>query len=74
MDNRLLSTGPIYEIEATNEPLIARGGLILPYEMGRTLRLLQIIDREMPAAGSGHGYTPSQFVMPLLSLMYRQNY
>jgi hypothetical protein len=70
MKKKLPSSGPIYEIEATNEPLIARGGLILPYEMGRALRLPQIIDREMPAAGSGHGYAPSQFVMPLIMMLH----
>jgi hypothetical protein len=35
MKKKLPAVGPIYEIEATDEPLIARGGLILPYEMAR---------------------------------------
>jgi hypothetical protein len=70
MKKKLSAYGPIYEIEATNEPLIARGGLILPYEMARALRLPQIIDREMPAPGSGHGYAPSQFVMPLIVMLH----
>jgi hypothetical protein len=58
MKTRLPAGPPIYEIEATDEPLIARGGLVLPYEMARAIKLPQIIDREMPAAGSGHGYRP----------------
>ena len=70
MKKRLPAGPPIYEIEATDEPLIARGGLVLPYEMARALKLPQIIDREMPAAGSGHGYRPSQFVMPLILMLH----
>ena len=70
MKKRLPAGPPTYEIEATDEPLIARGGLVLPYEMARALKLPQIIDREMPAAGSGHGYHPSQFVMPLILMLH----
>jgi hypothetical protein len=70
MKKRLPAGPPIYEIEATDEPLIARGGLVLPYEMARAIKLPQIIDREMPAAGSGHGYQPSQFVMPLILMLH----
>jgi len=70
MKKKLPAARPIYEIEATDEPLIARGGLVLPYEMARALKLPQMIDREMPAAGSGHSYTPSQFVMPLIMMFH----
>jgi hypothetical protein len=59
-----------YEIEATDEPLIARGGLVLPSEMARALKLPQIIDREMPLSGSGHSYAPSRFVMPLIMMFH----
>src|SRR5512136_2312915 len=38
--------------------------------MARALKLPQIIDREMPAAGSGHGYRPSQFVIPLRLMLH----
>jgi len=44
MKKKLPGTGVRYEIEATDEPLIARGGLVLPYEMARALRLPQMID------------------------------
>ena len=70
MKKRLPASRPIYEIEATDEPLIARGGLVLPYEIAVALKLPQVIDREMPAAGSGHGYRPSQFVMPLILMLH----
>jgi hypothetical protein len=43
---------------------MARGGLVLPYEMAKALRLLEVIDRELPSPGSGRGYKPSQFVIP----------
>jgi len=59
-----------FEIVGTDEPLIVRGGLVLPYEMARALQLPQVIDRELPPAGSGHGYKPSQFVMPLILMLH----
>jgi len=59
-----------FKIEGTDEPLIARAGLILPYEMARALKLPQVIDRELPPPGSGHGYKPSQFVMPLVLMLH----
>ena len=59
-----------FRIEMTNEPLIARAGLVLPYEMARSLRLPQVIDRKLPKPGSGHSYTPSQFVIPLVLMFH----
>jgi hypothetical protein len=68
---RKLPRGRIrFEIAATAEPLIARGGLILPYEMAQALTLPQIIDQELPLAGSGHSYRPSRFVMPLIIMLH----
>ena len=58
------------EIAATTEPLIARGGLVLPYEMAQALKLPQMIDQELPSAGSGHSYRPSRFVMPLILMFH----
>jgi hypothetical protein len=57
-------------IVQSDEPLIARGGLVLPYEMARALRLPEVIDRELPVPGSGHSYQPSQFVLPLLLMLH----
>ena len=59
-----------YEIVGTNEPLIARGGLVLPYEMGKALNLPLLIDGVMPTGGSGHSYRPSQFVIPLILMFH----
>lgn len=59
-----------FEIAATDEPLIARGGLILPYEMAQALKLPQVIDQELPLGGSGHSYRPSRFVMPLIIMLH----
>jgi hypothetical protein len=70
MKKQLPKASPRYEIIGTDEPLIARGGLILPYEMARALKLPQIIDRELPSGGSGHSYRPSKFVMPLILMLH----
>jgi hypothetical protein len=70
MKTKLPKASRGFEIEGTEEPLIARAGLVLPYEMAKALKLPQIIDGELPPAGSGHGYTPSQFVMPLILMLH----
>ena len=49
------------KIERTDEPLIARAGLVLPYKMAGALKLPEVIDRELPPPGSGRGYKSSQF-------------
>jgi hypothetical protein len=67
---KLQQGGLPFKIEGTDEPLIARAGLVLPYEMARALKLSQVIDRELPPPGSGHGYKPSQFVMPLVLMLH----
>ena len=59
-----------FKVVATDEPLIARGGLILPYEFAKSLRLPEVIDRELPPPGSGRGYKPSQIVMPLVLMLH----
>ena len=59
-----------FKIEGTNEPLIARAGLVLPYEMAKAFKLPKVIDRELPPPGSGRGYKPSQFVMPLVLMLH----
>ena len=70
MKKKLPKAVPTFEIEGTDEPLIARGGLVLPCEMAKALKLPQIIDQELPSAGSGHSYAPSQFVMPLILMFH----
>ncbi len=59
-----------FRIEQCKESLIARGGLVLPHEMARALKLPRVIDRELPSPGSGHGYKPSKFVMPLILMLH----
>ena len=59
-----------FKVVATDEPLIARGGLILPYEFARAIKLPQVIDKELPPPGSGRGYKPSQFIMPLVLMLH----
>ena len=59
-----------FKIVAADEPLIARGGLVLPYELAKALKLPKIIDKELPKPGSGRGYKPSQFVIPLILMLH----
>ena len=59
-----------FKVVAADQPLIARSGLILPYEMAKALKLLGAIDKELPRPGSGRGYKPSQFVMPLILMFH----
>ena len=50
--------------------LVARGGLALPYEFARSLKLPRVIDEELPRPGSGRGYRPSAFVMPMVLMLH----
>ena len=59
-----------FKVVATDEPLVARGGLVLPYELARTLKLPKVIDKELPPPGSGKGYKPSEFVIPLILMLH----
>jgi len=59
-----------FKIVGTEAPLIARGGLVLPYEFARALKLPGVIDKELPQAGSGRGYRASEFVMPLVLMFH----
>ena len=59
-----------FKIEGTDELLIARAGLILPYEMAKALKLPNVIDRELSQPDSGRRYKPSQFVLPLVLMLH----
>ena len=59
-----------FKIVPTDEPLVARSGLLLPYELAKALKLPQVIDKELPMPGSGRGYKPSGFVMPLVLMFH----
>ena len=47
-----------FKVVATHEPLIARGGLVLPYELAKALKLPKVIDTELLPPESGEGYKP----------------
>jgi len=70
MVKRLKQAHLPFKIEGTDEPLVARAGLALPYEMAKAMKLPEVIDRELPLPGSGRGYKPSQFVMPLILMFH----
>jgi len=38
--------------------------------MAKAMKLPEVIDRELPRPGSGHGYRPSKFVMPLVLMLH----
>jgi len=59
-----------FRIVPADEPLVARSGLLLPYELAKALKLPEVIDKELPKPGSGRGYKPSQFVMPLILMFH----
>ena len=59
-----------FKLVGTEAPLIARGGLVLPYEFAKSLKLPRVIDEEVPKAGSGRGYRASEFVMPLVLMFH----
>jgi hypothetical protein len=59
-----------FEIERTDAPLIARAGLVLPYQMAKALGLPRAVDRELPGPGSERGYAPSAFVMPIILMLH----
>jgi len=59
-----------FEIELTDEPLIARAGLVLPHQMAKALGLPRKIDHELPAPGSPRGLAPSAFAMPILLMLH----
>lgn len=59
-----------FEIERTDAPLIARAGLVLPYQMAKALGLPRVVDRELPGPGSERGYPPSAFVMPIVLMLH----
>jgi len=59
-----------FEIEQSDEPLIARSGLVLPHQMAKALGLPRKIDSELPAPGSPRGKAASAFVMPILLMLH----
>lgn len=59
-----------FDIEPTDTALTVHGGLLLPCEMAQALKLGKVIDRELPGPGSGRGYKPSEFVIPMILMLH----
>lgn len=59
-----------FDIEQTDEALVARAGLVLPHQMAKALGLPGKIDRELPAPGSPRGLPPSAFAIPILLMLH----
>jgi len=59
-----------FKLGITNETLTAHAGLALFGEFCRAHHLSDLVDGELPAPGSGAGYHPSQFALPLVLLLH----
>ncbi len=59
-----------FKLEMTRDTLTAHAGLALVGEYAHALELPRTLDREMPGPGSGAGYDPSDFVMPLVLMLH----
>jgi hypothetical protein len=59
-----------FKLEITNDTLTAHAGLALLGEYCHAHQLARLFDDELPQPGSGAGYRPSQFVMPLVLMLH----
>jgi hypothetical protein len=59
-----------FKLEITSDAMTAHAGLALFGEYLHALSLPRTLDRELPGPGSGAGYDPSAFVMPLLLMLH----
>ena len=59
-----------FQVVTCGEPLVARSGLLLPYEMAKASKLPKVVDRELPQPGSGRRYRTSQFVLHLILMFH----
>lgn len=55
-----------FKLEISDELLTPHAGLVLAHEFHLGLKLDKLIDENLPEPGSGRGYKPSDFVMPLI--------
>ncbi len=58
-----------FKLETTPDTITAHAGLALFGEFAHGLGLPALVDSHVPLPGSGAGYRPSQFVMPLLLML-----
>jgi len=59
-----------FKLEMTRDTITAHAGLALLGEFIETLKLSEILDDALPGPGSGVGYSPSQFVLPLILMLH----
>lgn len=59
-----------FKLETTNDETTAHAGLALFGEFIRSLNLLNDIDRLLPKPGSAVGYSPSEFINPLILMLH----
>jgi len=58
-----------FKLKKSKEFLTAHAGLLLAQEYHKGLGLDRLVDQCLPGAGSGRGYRPSEFVMPLVLML-----
>ena len=58
-----------FKLEITHDTITPHAGLALLGEFAHGLGLPDLVDRHVPLPGSGAGYRPSLFVMPLLLML-----
>lgn len=59
-----------FKLESTDETLTAQGGLALFGEYCQGLGLARWLDEELPKPGSGAGYAPSTYALPLIVMLH----
>jgi len=59
-----------FKLEITKDTMTSHAGLALPGEFLHALDFPRTLDRELPCPGSGAGYDPSEFVMPLVLMLH----
>jgi len=58
-----------FKLEKTNDTITPHAGLALAGEFMAALGVEELLDKHLPAPGSGAGYKPSKFVLPLLLML-----
>jgi hypothetical protein len=59
-----------FKLAETNDSLTPHAGLALFAEFLHALKLPDSVEASLPSPGSGAGYSPSQFVLPLLLMLH----
>jgi hypothetical protein len=58
-----------FKLETTSDSITSHAGLALLGEFAQGIGLSDLVDGHLPLPGSGAGYRPSQFVMPLVLML-----